>query len=370
VISVTPTGAPPSQPEPAFQSVPITGGRRHLGTSGGHALAITTVGALLFATFSIFAPHFFTAENIYEMAKVSSYTFIVAVGLTYIFISAEIDLSIGANMSFAGVVMAIAVANHGINPWLAALFAVATGSLVGAVNGFVVTVVGVQSFIVTLGMLSVLGGAALVLTDGVPINYPQNLKTSLFTATNGTIGTFPVQILWAAGVFVMGVFLLRFTKFGYHIYAAGGNARAAREMGVNVKLTKFLCFVITGALCGLVAAMEAGWLLEADPGSGDTFTLQTIAAIIIGGVALYGGAGSVYGTFIGTAITGMLGTGLILLGLNSNWPELIEGTIIILVVTFQIGLQRLSGHQLGGTLTKPLRHLNSFRRKDPTIKTN
>jgi ribose transport system permease protein len=319
-------------------SVEVGNWRHILSPTGVQVVAITIVAAIMFLTFSIFAPHFLTLSNIYTMAQVSSYTFIVAAGLTFLFICAEIDLSLGANLAFTGVIMGLCVTNYGLDPWIGALCAIVAGLIIGAINGFVVTVIGVQSFIVTLGMLSVLGGAALVITGGLPIDYPEDMKSSLIPITNGTIHGFPVPIVWAAGIFLVSVFVLRFTKFGYHVYAAGGNPIAAREMGVNVRMTKFLCFVLVGGLCALTAVLESNWLQEADPGAGSTFTLEVIAAIIIGGVALYGGAGSIYGTLIGTIITGMLGTGLVLLGLNANWPELVEGLIIIFVVSIGIGI--------------------------------
>lgn len=321
--------------------------RRALSPAANQAVAITVVAALIFAMFSIFAAHFASLSNIYSMAQASSYTFLVAAGLTFVFIAAEIDLSVGANLAFCGVIMGLCVTNYGLNPWIGALCAVVAGTLIGAVNGLIVTVVGVQSFIVTLGMMSVLGGAALVITGGLPINYPANMTSSLFSLTNGTIHGFPAPVVWAVVVLIVSVFILRFTKFGYHVYAAGGNPVAAREMGVNVRRTKFLCFVLTGALCGLTAVLESNWLQEADPSAGDAFTLAVIAAIIIGGVALYGGAGSVYGTLIGTIITGMLGTGLVLLGLNANWPELVEGVVIIVVVTVGMVIGKRSGKRRG-----------------------
>ena len=347
--------------------------RRSISPTGVQVIAITIVAGLMFLVFTIFAPHFDSLSNIYTMAQVSSYTFIVAAGLTFLFVAAEIDLSLGANLAFSGVIMGLCVTTYGLNPWIGALCAVAAGLIIGLINGFVVTVVGVQSFIVTLGMLSVLGGAALVITGGLPIDYPQNMKSSLISITNGTIHGFPVPILWAAGVFLVCLFLLRFTKFGYHVYAVGGNPGAAREMGVNVRMVKLICFMLTGGLCALTAVLESNWLQEADPGAGSTFTLETIAAIIIGGVALYGGAGSIYGSLVGTIITGMLGTGLVLLGLNANWPELVEGVIIIVVVTIGIGINKRSwtgrrsrpvqilGMQAGGS-TEPGRALAGFTR--------
>jgi ribose transport system permease protein len=333
--------------------------RRAISPTGVQVIAITIVAGLMFLTFTIFAPHFDSVSNIYTMAQVSSYTFIVAAGLTFLFVAAEIDLSLGANLAFSGVIMGLCVTTYGLDPWIGALCAVAAGLIIGLINGFVVTVVGVQSFIVTLGMLSVLGGAALVITGGLPIDYPQNMHSSLISITNGTIDGFPVPILWAAGVFLVCMFLLRFTKFGYHVYAVGGNPGAAREMGVNVRMTKLLCFVLTGGLCALTAVLESNWLQEADPGAGSTFTLETIAAIIIGGVALYGGAGSIYGSLVGTIITGMLGTGLVLLGLNANWPELVEGVIIIVVVTIGIGINKRSWT---GRRSRPARPLGIQQR--------
>ena len=308
----------------------------------GRQIALTLIAALLFAFFSIFAKYFLTLSSIYDMARVSTFTLVVAVGLTYLFIAAELDLSIGANQSFSTVIMALAITSYGVNPWLAALGALVVGTLVGVINGAIATVVGVPSFIVTLGMLSVLGGASLVITGGLPVTYPESVTSSFFAAANGTVlFNFPVQILWAIAVCVVGALALRFTPFGYHVYGVGGNAKAAHEMGINVRRVKFLCFVMTGALCGLTGALEGGWLREGDPSSGDTFTLQTIAAVILGGVALYGGAGSVYGTLVGTVITGILGNGLVLLGLQANWPQLFVGIIIVMVATIEVGLKRI-----------------------------
>jgi ribose transport system permease protein len=308
--------------------------------ANGRQFALTLVALALFVFFTLFARYFLTASNLFDIARATTFTFMVAVGLTYLFVAAELDLSVGANQSFSGALMAIAITNHGVNVWWAAVIAILAGSLIGAINGAVVTIIGVPSFIVTLGMLSLLGGAALVLTGGLPITLPQGLHSTFFGVANGTIGTVPVQILWGLAAFVVGACILKFTPFGYHVYAVGGNAKAARQMGISVKRVKFLCFVLTGFLCGLTGALQVGWLLEADPSSGDTFTLQAIAAVILGGVALYGGAGSVYGTLIGALIIGMLGNALVLIGLQANWPQLFIGLIIIIVAGIEIGIKR------------------------------
>lgn len=304
---------------------------------------LTIVTVCLFAFFSVFANHFFTVENVYDMLRVISYTLIVAVPMTYLFVAGEIDLSIGSLVGLTTIFMAILVANSGFDPWLAAAFAVGLGALIGALTGFVVTVIGVPSFIVTLGMLSLLRGVALVLTGDTPVGLPSGLQSSFFGAVNGTIaalGGLPVPILWGLGVGVIGALVLRHTRFGYHIYATGGNAKAARAAGISTRRVKFVCFVLSGACCGLLGALEAGWLREGNPTAGTGFELQVIAALIIGGITLTGGAGSVYGTFLGAWIIGMLNNGLVLIGVAGDWNGFFVGLLIVVVASAEVGLKR------------------------------
>jgi ribose transport system permease protein len=303
---------------------------------------LTIVSAALFAFFSLFANYFFTLANIYDMLRVISYTLIVGVPMTFLFISGEIDLSVGANEGFTTVVMALLITNSGVDPWIAAAASVLLGAFIGGINGLF-TVIGVPSFIVTLGMLSLLRSLALVLTGATPVVYPDGVQGSFFPAVNGTIAQLdrlPVPILWGLGVAVIGAVALRYTRFGSHVYATGGNARAARATGIGTKRVKFMCFVLTGASCGLLGALEGGWLREGNPTSGTGFELQVIAALIIGGITLTGGAGSVYGTFIGASIVGMLYNGLVLIGVEGNWNGFFVGLLIVVVASAEIGLQR------------------------------
>jgi ribose transport system permease protein len=303
---------------------------------------LTLVTVCVFVFFSLSAPHFFGLDNVYDIARVSTYTVIVAVPMTYLFIAGEFDMSVGPNFAVCNVFMATLVANHGMNLWLAALCAIGLGMVIGGVNGFVTTVIGVPSFITTLGMLSVLSGIALVVTAASPVPLAEDLKSSFFSATNGIIGPLgdlPVQVLWGIGVVILGGFVLRYTVFGYHVYATGGNPKAARAAGISPERVKFMCFVLTGAACGLVGALQVGWLREGDPTIGSDFTLLVMAATIIGGVALTGGEGSIFGTFLGAAIIGMLYNGLILLGVESNWNKFFNGLIIVLVASGELVLK-------------------------------
>jgi ribose transport system permease protein len=303
---------------------------------------LTLVTLFVFVFFAVSAPQFFGLDNVYDIARVSVFTLIVAVPMTYLFISGEFDMSVGPNFAVCNVFMATLVANHDVNPWLAALCAIGLGMFIGGINGFVTTVIGVPSFITTLGMLSVLSGIALVVTAAAPVPLPEGLESSFFSATSsiiGPLGDLPVQVAWGVAVVLVGGFVLRYTVFGYHVYATGGSPKAARAAGISPERVKFLCFVLTGAACGLVGALQVGWLREGDPTIGSDFTLLVMAATIIGGVALTGGEGSIFGTFLGAAIIGMLYNGLILVGVESNWNKFFNGLIIVLVASGELLLK-------------------------------
>ena len=307
----------------------------------GREATLTLVALVLFAFFSITAEHFLTLSNIYDMARTSTFLLIVGVALTFLFIAGEIDLSVGSLFGLCAVVMGLLIVKLGLDPWLAALLTVGAGFLVGCTNGLIVTSIGVPSFIVTLGMYSLLRGAALVITAGLPFVYGADaLRSPFFDVAGGYIGTFPVVILWGAAAVVLGGVLLKYTVFGSHVYATGGNTTSAKAAGIATNRVKFACFAITGAACGLVAALQAALLSEANPSTGSGFELQVIAAVIIGGVSLTGGGGSVYGTVVGTAIVGMLPNGLVLLGVQANWNQFFIGLIIVVVGGLELALSK------------------------------
>jgi ribose transport system permease protein len=308
--------------------------------------SLTLVAVVLFAFFSVTADHFLSLSNIYDMARTSTFMLIVGVALTFVFIAGEIDLSVGSLFGLCAIVMGLLIVKLGMNPWLAALLTVGAGLLVGCFNGVVVTAIGVPSFIVTLGMYSLLRGAALVITAGLPLTYGMNaIDSRFFKIAGGYIGSFPVVILWGVGAALLGGAILKYTVFGSHVYATGGNTTSAKAAGIATSRVKFACFAITGAACGLVAALQAALLQEANPSTGTGFELQVIAAVIIGGVALTGGGGSVYGTVVGTAIVGMLPNGLVLLGVEANWNQFFIGLIIVVVGGLELALSKRRRHR-------------------------
>jgi ribose transport system permease protein len=302
--------------------------------------ATTAIGIAIFTLFSLKAPYFLTIDNILETARFTSFVAIVAVGWTYLLIAAELDLSVGPMYSFCQIMCAWFIVRQGATPWLAFFLSILVGAAVGACSGALTTLFGVPSFIVTLGMLSVMLGAALVMTGSFPITVPTSVESSFFAFANGTIGPVPAQVIWMIALCLVGGLVLRLTPFGAHVYATGGNERAARQAGINTVRVKFACFVITGAMVGLVGALSVGWLRTTSPVGNQIFTLQVIASVIVGGSALYGGAGSIYGTLVGAFILGMLSTGLILMGLSSDYTFVVTGLIIIVVGTLDVFLRR------------------------------
>ncbi|MCE2526152.1 MAG: ABC transporter permease [Actinomycetia bacterium] len=303
-------------------------------------IALTVVAAVMFAWFSFSAEHFFELSNIINVARQVAFTTIVGVGMTLLFISGEFDLSVGSNYAFCTIVLGWLIVAREVHPWVAALIVVGIACLIGVINGVITTVVGVPSFIATLGMLSLLKGGALVISGGFPFSYPKELESSFLSITAGSVGQIPAQVWWMLAALVIGILILRYTLFGYHIFATGGNRDAARASGINTRRVKIYCFVITAGLVGVISVLQGGWLRTASPTTGTGFELEVIGAVILGGVALFGGEGSVYGTFVGAFILGMMRNGIVLSGVNANWTRVAIGAIIIIAATLDVTLRR------------------------------
>ena len=304
----------------------------------------------MFAFLSLTADQFLTTDNLLNVLRQVSFVTIVGVGMTYVFIAGELDLSVGSMYGLMTVVLGKLIVDGALDPWLAAALVIVLAGGIGLVNGVVTTWIRVPSFIVTLAMLSLLKGINLVMTSAFPIPYPDTVvSSSFFQITGGRWMGIPAQVFWMVGIVAAGHVLLSKTVFGYHVYATGGNARASRSLGVNTALIKTWTFILTGMLVGVVAALNAGWLHMASPTTGTGFELDVIAAVIIGGTALYGGLGTVYGTFMGAFILGMMKIGIILLGLNAFWDPVGVGGIIVLAAILGALVQRRTQVQSAGT---------------------
>ncbi|MCP9494812.1 MAG: ribose ABC transporter permease [Pyrinomonadaceae bacterium MAG19_C2-C3] len=301
---------------------------RQLGTLSGLLGLVVVLWAL--------TPHFLTVSNLLNVAEQATIIAIVAVGMTFVIITAGIDLSVGSVLAFAGVVMA-SLLHAGLPLPLALAAGLGTGLLCGVVNGLLITVGRLPPFIATLGMMSVARGSALMFTEGRPISgFPESFRS---LATGDVMGI-PVPVVIMLVVYAIAHFVLRRTKLGRYTYAIGGNEEAALLSGINVKLYKTMVYGLAGMLSGLAAILLTARLNSAQPIAGMNYELDAIAATVIGGTSLLGGEGTVVGTLIGALIMAVLRNGLNLLGVSSFIQQVVIGSVIIAAVLIDMWLKR------------------------------
>ena len=275
---------------------------------------------LLCVVISLLTPVFFTALNIKNVLRDASLVAIAGIGMVMIILLGEIDLSVGSTQAVAGII-AVAVLNQMDSVLLALLAALLAGAVIGLCNGLLVTKAGINSLIATLGMMAILRGGAMVSTQAVSI---QGKVESFVEAGTGYLG--PVAL------FALFYYVLHHTILGRYIYAIGGNIQAARLSGLAVDRTRILVFVIGGVLAALSAFILASRLNSGQPNAGLGFELQVIAAVILGGISLTGGVGTLGGAFIGILILTVLSNGLVLLNVSSFYHDIARGAVIILAV--------------------------------------
>jgi ribose transport system permease protein len=286
----------------------------------------------------ILTPHFLTVSNLLNVAQQTSINAIIAVGLTFVIITAGIDLSVGSILAFSGVVLAWAL-QAGVPLPLALLLGVGVGTVSGLVNGVLISYGRLPPFISTLGMMSVARGAALLFSDGRPISgFNEGFR---FLAT-GEILFIPVPVIITGLVYLVAHFVLTRTKFGRYAYAIGGNEEAALLSGVNVKLQKAMVYGLSGLLSGLAAIILTARLNSAQPIAGIMYELDAIAATVIGGTSLMGGRGTIFGTLIGALIIGVLRNGLNLLDVSPYIQQVVIGSVIIAAVLVDTALKKKS----------------------------
>jgi ribose transport system permease protein len=274
------------------------------------------------------APNFATVDNLLNIARAISINAILAAGLTFVILTAGIDLSVGSIIAVSGVVSTL-VAVAGTPAPLAILLGVLAGAAAGLVNGVLVAHLSLAAFIVTLGTMTFLRGAAYTMTDGQPI-VSNTLNFRDFG--NGYLAGIPAPVVTMAAVYAIAWFVLERTRYGRHVYAVGGNAEAARLAGINVKRVTTSVYVIAGACAGLAGIIFAARVVSAQPTAGTGYELDAIAAVVLGGTSLVGGRGRILGTLIGSVILGVLSTGLILMNVPFFTQLLIKGVVIILAI--------------------------------------
>ncbi|MBP0589465.1 ABC transporter permease [Paraburkholderia sp. LEh10] len=290
-----------------------------------YAPGIVLVG--LYAAFSVMTPDFATLGNLQNIVLYSALLLMVASSSAFVILLGCIDLSVGAVATLAGIIAAMLVPQLGV---AAALAAVAVGAILGAVNGGVHVGLRIPSFLGTLGMMTSLGGVALMLTNGSSISVSDSHFQYL--ARGQLIYGVPNLGLWALAVFFVLGWVNTRTLFGRHVMAVGGAERTAALLGLQVGRCKILAFTLSGAVAGFAGALMTARLGTAAVSMGDSLTLQVIAAIVLGGTFITGGVGSIWRVFIGTLIIAIVANGLDLMAVEPYLQTIIKGAMVLIAV--------------------------------------
>lgn len=257
---------------------------------------------------------------------------LITIAMGLVLLTKELDLSVGSIYVVTGVILAIAYRDLGLPLWVAALLAVGSGALMGAINGLIVVTTGVTSFIVTLGTMWAFRGFMLVTFGGGTVSaYPSGDGFDIFSVIAGRPFGVPVQLLWLLGITAILAFLRHATRFGNWMQAVGSNARAARMQGVPTRRVRFLVFTLSGLLCGIAGVIKVAHSNQAVPQSGDIVMLTALAGAIVGGVTLSGGRGDVLGPLLGGLTLQVISMGFVMLGVVEFWTQIL--TAIAVVVT-------------------------------------
>ncbi len=308
------------------------------------ALPIILVYIIIVVVFMITAPRTFLRYRIYQsFMSTVPIPLILALGLTLVVTSGEIDLSFTSIIAFSGFIFAALYKNTG-QVWMPFVVALLSGALVGLVNGFLIAVVGIPSIIATLGAQFLWSGLTVILSGGLAWNIRDVRNEAIHSVFVGRIGGLvPAQVLWATAIAVILWFILNRHRFGEHILFIGDNVRVARVTGVNVTITKILLFTVMGILSAFAAVLLTLEMATFWTTQGRGMLLITMAAVFIGGTSILGGEGTVVGTYVGSFIVGSLEAGIVATGLGGFWTRFVVGLVLILAVALQILLERGRG---------------------------
>ncbi len=331
----------------AAQVQSVRNGRRRAGWLGqtvrrfGLQLGIVAVALIVWVLFLIGSPRTFLSYPIYNaFMSTTPYFALMAIPLTLVVITAEIDLSFPSIMAWGMVVYALTF-SVARSPIIAFIACLAAGLIAGGINGLIITKVGIPSLVATLGTQFFWRGVVLVIRGGNGESLVPSKHTFVDALLVGRLfDRIPAQFIWTIVIALAMWFLLNRHKFGAHVYLTGDNVESARLMGVNVDRIKMLCFAIVGmfaAFAGLVQSLDVSYFW---PTVGEGQLLNTLASVFLGGTSVFGGSGTIFGTFVASYIIGAINAGIVAAGLTGFWTQLIYGLIIVISVGIQTVLSR------------------------------
>ncbi|MFC0528994.1 ABC transporter permease [Phytohabitans kaempferiae] len=293
------------------------------------AYGLPIVFLLVVVYLSISAENFLTVTNLVNVVRQSSMVGFLALGLTFVMITAGIDLSVGSIVGLSGVVAATMAPGDGAAFLLPILLGLAIGALVGAINASLIIFGGILPFLATLAVMAAVRSGSLIFTDGQPV---AGLSERFQALGTGEIASIPVPVILFLACALIADFILSRTRFGRHVYAVGGNQESAQKVGISVRAVLARVYIIAGVLAAIGGVVLTARVNGADPLAGTGYELQAIAAVVIGGTSLFGGIGTIRGTVLGVLLVGVVMNGLNLLNVSSYYQQAIQGLILVVAV--------------------------------------
>lgn len=290
-------------------------------------LTLACIAMIIVMAFTI--PHFFTLTNFKDILLGTAVIGIISFGMTMVLISDDIDLSVGSVVAFSSVILCVCI-NAGMGLFTAVLLTAAGAIAVGLFNGFFIAVLNINSFIITLGTMSVIRGLAYIIIGGNPLPFKQPVVRFI---GSGTFLGVPIPIYFMLIVLALLWFVLKYTQFGRNVYAIGNNRETARLSGINVIKTKMLVFGIMGLLAGMAGFLLAAQTYAGIPAAGQGYELDALTAVILGGTSLKGGEGRLAGTVLGTLIVALVLNGQNMLGVPYFYQLVSKGVIILIAMS-------------------------------------
>ena len=292
---------------------------------------IWMVFIVLVIAFTIANPRFISVANIMILLRQVAVWGIASIGMTFVILLGDIDLSTGSIITFVNVLGAYLMVKLGMNMWLAVIITLAAATLIGVLNGFMVSTIGIPALIATFATQTAFAGLALIMCGGQPISgLPKGFE--IFGASK--IGVVPVPVIIMAICFILGAFILNKTYFGRYFYAVGGNAEAARLSGIRTGYVKYLVFALSGFFAGLAGLVLLSRTNSGMGNAGDGYEFKVITCVVLGGVSVNGGYGKISGVVAGTFIIGALNNGMVLMNINSYVQQIVLGIVLVLAVGF------------------------------------
>jgi len=294
----------------------------------------------LCAILAIATPAFMKVNNLLNIVRQTVEISIMAIGMTFIIVIAEIDLSVGSIYGLCAMLAAIIIRDGGSSS-IAFIVALLVGGAIGLINGFLSTKGRIPAFIVTLGTMQILRSLAFGVTNGLNVStFPDNSLNSWVFGMGDSVGGIPIQVIIMIMLYVIAIVFMSKTSFGFKVYATGGNKNAAKLTGINTDMIKIASFVIMGVVCALAGLIGLAYLESVPTTAGQGREMDVIAAVILGGAYLYGGKGNMVGTLIGSIIMGVVRNGMVLIGVPAFYQQGFIGLVILIAVLADTWISR------------------------------